>query len=115
MYESTTADVFPMKATLNGKPGYLLTTSIREGMHRVMINTPNFMGLIGADVGYAFAQGATTGMSTSGISAAFTITGVWKVTKNLSVIMPIRALYLANLGGWNPIAEFGLAYTPGGK
>lgn len=126
MYESTTADIFPLKSDINGKSGYLLTTSIREGVHRVVIKTPRFTGLLGGDIGYAFTQSATpatpaaslsstVALPTSGISASVTATGVWQITKSLSAMIPVRFLYMANAGGWNAIVEVGLVWTPGTK
>lgn len=126
MYESTTADIFPIKSVINGKSGYLLTTSIREGMHRAVIKTPRFTGLVGGDIGYAFTQSATPPATpaalsstvvipTSGISASITATGVWHITKSLSAMVPVRFLYMANAGGWNAIVEVGLVFTPGTK
>jgi len=113
MYYSATADVFPIKATINDKSGYLLTTSARGGVHRVLINSKSFMGLLGADIGYAFGTGAATAnASANGVSGAVTLTAVYQISPSWAVMMPIRALYLPAFGGWNPIVEFGIVFKP---
>jgi hypothetical protein len=114
VYESTTADLFPVKAIVNGKTAYIFTTSVREGVHKVMSNNGKFMTLVGADAGYAFASAGTapSTTATSGVSASITITAIWQVTPSFAVMAPIRALYMPTLGGWNPIAEIGFVWKP---
>lgn len=114
VYESTTIDMFPVKTTVNGRQVYIFTTSIREGFHKLLGNsspTSKNAFTIGADGGYSFTQ-ATSGVSTFGASASVTITYIRQITKSLSMIFPIRALYMPTLGGWNPILEFGFAWKP---
>jgi hypothetical protein len=106
LYESTTADVFPVKATLNGKTGYIFSTSLREGMHKVLSNDGTNMTLLGTDVGGSFAAGSVN------LSAAVTFTYVRQLSKTWAVMVPIRALYMPSLGGWNPVIELGLVWKP---
>jgi len=48
-------------------------------------------------------------------SAAVTFTYVRQFSKGWAFMIPIRALYMASLGGWNPIVEVGVVWKPGGK
>lgn len=111
MYESTTIDIFPVKATVNAKPVYIFTTSIREGVHKCSDASQLNVFCVGADGGYSFAQTATATTS-SGVSAAVTLTYIRHIGKHWAIMAPIRALYMPTLGGWNPVIEVGVAYKP---
>ena len=107
LYESTTADLFPVKATVNGRSGYVFQTSIRQGIHKVVHDDGKNMALIGADGGYSFASS-----NASGASASIILTYVRHIGKSWAVMFPVRALYLPGVGGWNAIAEVGLCFKP---
>jgi hypothetical protein len=113
LYESTTADVFPVKTVINGKSGYVFTTSVREGVHRVIHQDSKNMLLLGADAGFSFSQASAAGSATSGISGAVTATYVRQLTASLAFMVPVRMLYVSSLGGWNPIVEMGIVWKPG--
>lgn len=112
LFESATIDLFPVRVTVNNKPVYIFTTSVREGVHKCSdANQPNVF-CIGADGGYSFAQ-ITTATASSGISAAVTLSYIRHVSKHWSIAGPIfRMLYMPTLGGWNPVVEVGVAYKP---
>jgi hypothetical protein len=115
VYESTTTDLFPVKAVVSGKTAYIFQTSVREGVHKVLHQDPSNMVLFGADAGFSFAQASAAGSATSGVSAAVTITYVRQLSPTFALMVPIRALYMPTLGGWNPIVEFGIVWKPGAK
>ena len=115
VYESTTTDLFPVKTTVNGKTAYIFTTSVREGVEKVLHEDPSNMVLVGAGAGFSFAQVSAAGSATSGVSAAVTITYVRQLSKTFALMIPIRALYMPTLGGWNPIVEFGIVWKTGAK
>ena len=112
---SMTVDIFPVKTVTNGKTGYLLTTSARAGIHRFIVHGAKNSLLIGADGGYSWAQAAAGGTLSSGVSAAVTITYVHQFTPAWGAMFPVRMLYMPTLGGWNPILEGGIVWTPGAK
>jgi len=111
LYESTTADIFPVKAIINGKAGYIFTTSLRQGFHKVIYQDPKNMGLFGADAGVVLPSGGTPGFS---VSAAVTATYVRHLNASLALMIPARVVYIPSLGGWNPILEMGIVWKPGG-
>ena len=115
VYESTTTDLFPVKATVSGKTAYIFQTSVREGVHKVLHQDTSNMILFGADAGFSFAQASAAGSATSGVSAAVTLTYVRQLSPTFALMVPIRALYMPTLGGWNPIIEFGIVWKPGAK
>jgi hypothetical protein len=41
-----------------------------------------------------------------------TFTYVRQLSKTWAVMVPIRALYMPSLGGWNPVIELGLVWKP---
>lgn len=112
LYESTTADLFPVKTVANGRTAYVFQSSIREGVHKVVHDDGKNMLLIGADGGYAFSQASAAAAGASGISASMTLTYVRHLSKSWAVMVPIRALYMSGLGGWNPIVEIGFTWKP---
>lgn len=112
---STTVDIFPVKTLTAGKTGYLFTTSARAGVHRFLHQGKTNGILIGADAGYSWAQAVAGSTAASGVSAAVTITYVHQFNSSWGVMFPVRALYMPTLGGWNPIVEAGLVWTPGAK
>jgi hypothetical protein len=115
VYLATTADMFPVRSTINGRTGYLFQTSVRQSAHKVLANDGRNMLLFGAGAGYAFGQQATSSgtASISGVSADITVTYIRRLNKFIAVLVPFRALYMPS--GWNPIAQAGIVWTPGGK
>lgn len=112
MYAAATADLFPVKTNINGKAGYIFQMSTRASVHKVMLTSGKNIFLFGVGGGYAFGVAANTTGSTSGISGDVTFTYVRQLTKNLSIVVPIRALYMPSPApGWNPLAQFGFLYT----
>lgn len=117
LYESTTADVFPVKTTINGRPGYVFTISAREGVHKVIYQGGNNLLLAGADGGPTFTTNAI------GISAAVTGSYLRKFTTTFGVLALTRLLYMqlpasgaaAPTKAWNPVVEIGFVWMPGAK
>jgi hypothetical protein len=112
MYESTTADLFPVKVTVAGKSAYVFQSSFREGVHKLLHQDANNAILIGADAGYSFAQASAAGASTSGVSAAVTFTYVRQINAHWAVMVPVRSVYVPVFGGWNAILEVGAVWKP---
>ena len=112
---STTVDIFPVKTVTAGKTAYIFTTSARAGVHRYIHHGAKDSILAGADAGFSWAQAAAAGSTTSGVSAAVTITYVHQFNATWGAMFPVRAIYMPTLGGWNPIVEGGIVWTPGGK
>ncbi len=112
MYESTTADLFPVRVMVSGKGAYVFQSSFREGVHKLLHQDAHNAILIGGDAGYSFAQASSAGAATSGVSAAITFTYVRQINAHWALMVPIRALYMPTLGGWNPILEMGLSWKP---
>lgn len=109
----TTVDVFPIKTTVNGKTGYLLTTSARVGINRYLVHQSKFFILYGVDGGFSWAQAIAGATPAAGVSAAVTVTPGYQFTKNLAGVAPIRGVYMPTMGGWNPIVAGGFVYTIG--
>ena len=129
LYGSVTADVVPVKyVDATGKSGWLLSTSVRAGQHKVLYNDGKNMLLIGGDFGASFTQpnqasglGTTTVPSSSGVtigaSGSFTATYVYQINAHLAVGIPIRMLWMSGAGpngsgAWNPVAEIGVVWKP---
>ena len=108
---STTVDIFPIKTTAAGKTGYVFTTSARAGVHRFLYRSGKNEILIGADAGYSWAQAVAGTSAASGVSAAVTATYVHHFNATWGAMFPVRMLYMP--GGWNPILEGGIVWTPG--
>lgn len=113
VYASTTADVTPVTRldTATGRTVYTASSQLRAGMHKTLYTGSKVQLLIGGDVGMAFIATATTPFQ---ISLASSVTGtlVYQLSPHWGVIFPIRALYVATMGGWNPIVEFGVVWKP---
>lgn len=115
MYGSLTADILPIK-TVNaaGQSMYLLNTSMRAGLHKVLFNDGVNMILIGGDYGAAYSPAATVSIGPSG---SFTVTYVRQINAHWAVGVPIRALWVpattpSGSGGFNPVAEVGIIWKP---
>ena len=108
LYGTTTADVFPKKAVdpTTGKSFYAISSSIRQGFHKDLLDTGRLSFLLGGDVGPGFSQAQPTGISVN-LSASFVMTTLYQVNPTFSVVFPIRMLYVSGIG-WNPVMEAGV-------
>ena len=111
-YTSTTSDIFPVKKVVDGKTVYVVQFQVRQGFHRDMWQSPNGKAhvLLGGDIGGAFSQAQPSGVNVN-LAAAVTITGVYQFNPHWGVIVPMRGIYTASLGGWVPIVQAGVVYT----
>ena len=108
IYGTTTADILPKlaKDPTTGKKFYAISSSIRQGFHKDLVDTGHVSLLLGGDVGPSFSQGQTSGINVS-FSSSFVATAIYQVTPVFSFIVPLRMLYITGIG-WNPIAEAGM-------
>jgi len=108
IYGTTTADILPKLATdpTTGKKFYAISSSIRQGFHKDVLDTGRMSFLLGGDVGPSFSQSQPSGININ-FSSSFVATGICQVTPAFSFIVPVRMLYVTGIG-WNPIAEAGI-------
>ena len=99
VYGSTTADVLPKKVKdpTTGKSFYALQASIRQGFHKDILDTGRFSFLLGGDVGPSFSSASPSGININ-FSSSFVATPLYQVNKAISIITPIRMIYVANAG-----------------
>jgi hypothetical protein len=111
VYSTTTADAIPVRAKdpATGKPFYAVSASGRQGLHEKLLSTGNFTFLLGGDVGPGFSSTATTGINVS-FTGSFVATTIYKVNQCLSVVAPIRMLYVSGIG-WNPVIQAGVSFN----
>ena len=107
LYATTGADVFPKLATdpTTRKTFYAISASIRQGIHKDILDTGRFSFLLGGDVGPGFSQAQPTGINVS-LSTSFVATVLYQVNPTISAIAPVRMLYVSG-AGWNPVVELG--------
>src|SRR5580692_9783406 len=105
IYGTTTADILPKLAVdpTTGKKFYAISSSLRQGGHKDLVDTGRISVLLGGDVGPSFSQSQTSGFNIS-FSSSFVATAIYQVTPVFSFIVPVRMLYISGVG-WNPIAE----------
>ena len=108
VYGTTTADILPRLAVdpITGKKFYAISSSLRQGFHKDILDTGRASFLLGGDVGPSFSQSQTSAFNIS-FSSSFVATGIYQITPVFSFIVPVRMLYIAGIG-WNPIAEAGV-------
>ena len=108
IYGTTTADILPKLATdpATGKKFYAISSSLRQGFHKDIVDSGRASFLLGGDVGPSFSQSQPSGISVS-FSSSFVATAIYQVTPAFSFIVPVRMLYITGVG-WNPIAEAGV-------
>lgn len=108
VYGTTTADILPEKAVdpTTGKKFYAISSSLRQGFHKDILDTGRASFLIGGDVGPSFSQSQTSGFNIN-FSSSFVATAIYQITPVFSFIVPVRMLYVSGIG-WNPIAEAGV-------
>ena len=113
LYASTTAEVFPVKATdpKTGKPFYSIQGSMRQGLHRELYSVGRFRLLVGGDVGPGFSQADPSGINVS-FTSSFIATPVVALTDSVFFSVPVRMLYIPSVG-WNPVVEPGIVIKIG--
>jgi hypothetical protein len=109
MYNTTTADVIPVKAKdpTTGLNFWAISASVRQGVHEKILATGNFRFLLGGDVGPGFSSTATGGITVSA-TGSFVATFLYRINKYISIVAPVRMLYVSNVG-WNPVIQCGVA------
>jgi hypothetical protein len=113
IYGTTTADILPKQAIdpATGRSFYAISSSLRQGVHKDILDTGCFSFLLGGDVGPSLSQTQPSGINVN-FSTSFVATGIYQVTPAFSFIVPVRMLYMSGIG-WNPIAEAGIVLTLG--
>jgi len=108
IYGTTTADILPKLAVdpTTGRKFYAISTSVRQGFHKDLLDTGHASFLIGADVGPSFNQAQPSGINVN-FSSSFVATAVYQITPAFSFLLPVRMLYVSGIG-WNPVAEAGV-------
>jgi hypothetical protein len=108
IYGSTTADILPRLAVdpTTGKKFYAISSSLRQGFHKDLVDTGRASFLLGGDVGPSFSESQTSGFNVN-FSSSLVVTAIYQITPVFSFIVPLRMLYITGIG-WNPIAEAGI-------
>lgn len=108
VYGTTTADVYPKKAIdpTTGRSFYAVSSSVRQGFHKDLLDTGHLSFLLGGDVGPGFSQAQPTGIAVS-LSGSFVATTLYQINPTFSFILPVRMLYISGIG-FNPVLEMGL-------
>ena len=108
IYGTTTADILPKLATdpTTGKKFYAISSSLRQGFHKDIVDAGRASFLVGGDVGPSFSDSQPSGISVK-FSSSLVVTAIYQVTPAFSFIVPVRMLYVSGIG-WNPIAEAGV-------
>ena len=107
IYGTTTAEVIPKLATdpTTHRKFYAISSNIRQGFHKDLLDTGRWKFMLGGDVGPSFTQAEPSGISVS-LSSSFVVTPVYQASQVLSLIAPVRMLYVSGIG-WNPVVELG--------
>jgi len=108
IYGTTTADILPKLASdpTTGRKFYAISSSLRQGFHKDILDTGRASFLLGGDVGPSFSQSQPSGISID-FSSSFVATAIYQLTPAFSFVAPLRMLYVGGIG-WNPIAEAGV-------
>lgn len=123
IYEATVGDLYPKANIVSGQKIYTIQASIRQEVHKVIFQDKMNMVLAGVGAGFTFAGSTTASSTTSnstsastatGATAALTFTYVRQLSKSWAFLIPVRAVYLANLG-WKPIVQCAFTWKPGQK
>ncbi len=110
MYTSTTTDLIPVRAQdpKTGRQYWAISTGVRQGVHEQILNVNDkFRVLVGGDLGAAFSQASPSGTNVN-LTGSFTGTVGYQFSKRFGVLMPIRGLYVPQVG-WNLILQAGIA------
>ena len=107
VYATTTADILPKLSVdpTTKKSFYAVSASIRQGVHKDLFDVGRFSFLLGGDVGPSFSSAQPSGIDIN-FSTSFIATGLYQLTPAVSLIVPVRMMYLGS-AGWNPIVEAG--------
>jgi hypothetical protein len=110
MYNTSTADVVPIKATdpATGKQFWAVSAQFRQGVHEKLLSTGKFVFLLGGDIGPGFST-STSGIAVSA-TGSFVATCLYRVNSWMNVVVPIRMLYVSNVG-WNPVVQAGVSFN----
>ena len=113
VYGTTTADVFPVKAVdpTTKRNFYAISASLRQGVHKDILDTGRLSFLLGGDVGPGFSQAQPTGININ-LSTSFVATVMYQLNPTFSLIVPVRMLYVSG-AGWNPVVEAGFTINLG--
>lgn len=108
IYASSTADVYPKfsQDPQTGKSFYALSSTIRQGLHKDLLDSGRFSFLLGGDLGPGFSQGIPSGISVS-LSGSFVSTIVYHASELIGIVLPVRMLYIRDIG-FNPVVEIGI-------
>jgi hypothetical protein len=108
VYGTTTTDILPKKAVdpTTKRSFYAISSSIRQGFHKDILDTGRLSVLVGGDVGPSFSQSQPSGINVN-FSSSFVATAIYQISPAFSFIVPVRMLYVTGIG-WNPIAEAGV-------
>jgi hypothetical protein len=111
MYNTSTADVIPVQATdpTTGKKFIAISASFRQGLHEKVLATGPFAFLLGADIGPGFSSTPAGGIQISA-TGSFVATAIYHANSWLSVVVPVRMLYVQNVG-WNPVLQAGISFN----
>lgn len=125
MYASLTADISAVRYTnASGKSGYLLSPNFRAGQHKTLWRSGRNMLLLGGDLGFALTQPnqpvtatPTAASVTIGLAGSFTATYVRQINAHFAASLPVRMLWLSNVGpngagAWNPVVEAAFVWIP---
>src|ERR1700722_4972762 len=77
IYGTTTADILPKLAIdpATGKRFYAISSSLRQGVHKDLVDTGRISFLLGGDVGPSFSQSQTSGFNIN-FSSSFVATAI---------------------------------------
>ena len=111
MYNTSTADVVPIKAVdpATGKQFWAVSAQFRQGLHEKLLSTGKFTFLLGGDIGPGFSSTGTSGITVSA-TGSFVATCLYRVNSWMNVVVPIRMLYVGNVG-WNPVVQAGVSFN----
>jgi hypothetical protein len=111
VYLSTTADIRPVQQVDpgTGRTYWAFTTSIRQGVHKILFTSGAFSALLGGDAGGAFSQAAPAGIGVS-FTGSITATAVWQFRPKFGLVIPLRAIWVN--GGWNVVPQIGILFKP---
>jgi hypothetical protein len=111
LYASTSTDITPLQKTdpATKRLYWSFTTSVRQGLHKVVMSRGALTFLVGGDAGVGMSQADPSGVNV-GLSGSFTGTAVWKLGKSWAVVVPVRGLWVNT--SWNLIPEIGILFCP---
>lgn len=116
VYGATVADILPVKTTTSaGTTAYLFAMTLRGGVYKTIHTASRYQILIGADGGASFTPAPQSQSQTSlSINLATSITPVfvYQISEQFGLLVPIKAVWVAGLGGWNIVPCIGMVWKP---